>query len=140
MPRYTSASNRRPTPPVERPHPVWRGLGCIIILIIPVISFAAAYLTAQIALAGNWPLPYQLLGPPAISPVLWRVAALVPLWTFIQSQNNLYLILTFAVVYALLLSVTITIIYAFVYRFAGPPRYGPLDEPPPNIKVKRYKR
>jgi len=33
-----------------------------------------------------------------------------------------------------------SVLYAFVYRLVGPPRYGPLDVPPPNVKLKKYKR
>jgi hypothetical protein len=32
-------------------------------------------------------------------------------------------------------------VYALVYRFVGPPAYGPMDAPPPRgVRLKRYKR
>ena len=140
MSKYTFADRRRAEASAGRPHPIWRGIGCLIILIVPVVSFAAAYLIAQIAIASRWPVPYELTGYPVVSPTLWKVAAFAPLWAFIQSQNNLYLILAFTVIIIFLLAILVSIIYAFVYRFTGPPRYGPYDEPPPSRKVKRYKR
>jgi ABC-type phosphate/phosphonate transport system permease subunit len=110
------------------------------ILIVPVMAFAAAVLTVQIAIDSNWPLPYQLMGYPVVSPTLWKIGSLAPLWAFIQNQQNLYLTLTFMAVFIAIFGTIIAMLYAFAYQFIGPPRYGPLDEPPPNIKVKRYKR
>src|SRR5690349_8750894 len=98
MSKYTFASQRKAEANAGRPHPIWRVIGCLIILIVPVISFAGAYLIAQVALAAHWPVPYELTGYPVISPGLWKVAAFSPLWAFIQSQNNLYLILSFTVI------------------------------------------
>jgi len=140
MSRYTSAGHQRPIPKPERPHAIWRGIGCLIILIVPVISCAAAYMVSESAIANHWPLPYQLMGYPVVPSLFWKVGALAPVWIFIQSQNNLYLLMAFTIAFIAVLAVVVSIIYALAYRYVGPPRYGPLDEPPPNIKVKRYKR
>ena len=40
----------------------------------------------------------------------------------------------------LLIGGVISVIYALMYRFIGPSRYGPTDAPPPKIKTKRYTR
>lgn len=140
MGRYTSASHKRPVPNPERPHAVWRGIGCLIILIVPIISCAAGYITMQVAIDNRWPLPYPLMGYPVVPALFWKVGALIPLWVFIQSQNNLYLLIAFTIAFIAVLGILVSITYAITYRFVAPPRYGPLDEPPPNIKVKRYKR
>jgi hypothetical protein len=132
--------NQRPKPKVEGPHPIWRGIGCLTILIAPLMAFAAAASTVQIASDLHWPMPYQLTGYPTIPTDLWKVGALTPIWTFIQSQNNLYAILALTVIYIIILYGVISVGYAIVYRFVGPSRFSPMDAPPPNIKVKRYKR
>ncbi len=72
--------------------------------------------------------------------LLWKVVGLTPLLAFIQSQNNLYAILTVTLLYVVVFSTLVSVVYAFVYRYVGPSRYGPQDAPPPNMKVKRYKR
>ena len=140
MSKYSSASIQRRAPDPIRPHPVWRGIGCVLILIVPIISYALAVLTVNIALDRNFPIPYQLLGHPVVPNSLWRSQVLAPLWSFIQGLNNLYAHLVFAFVYIIVIGTILSIGYAVVYRFVGPPRYGPLDAPPPDIKARRYKR
>ena len=138
MGKYSSNMRQAP-PPATSSNPIWRGFGCLMIVIIPVISYAAAFMLVDIGAKQGWPIPYQLMGQPAIHPLLWKVTSLVPLWAFIQSQNNLYAILSLALLIIIILASFISIIYAFMFRSAVP-RYGPLDVPPPNIKVKHYKR
>ena len=138
MTNYNNSMNKRSAPRPE-PHPIWRGIGCVINVIIPVISFAAAYMLIETGAQLGWPIPYQLMGHPAIHPLLWKISALVPLWGFIQQQNNLYAVLTLALLFTVILEAITSMFYAVMYRSAIP-RYGPLDVPPPNVKVKRYKR
>lgn len=139
MGKYGSMNMRQPPPPPTSLHPIWRGFGCMISLIIPIISYAGSFMLIDTGSQLGWPIPYQLMGHPAISPLLWKINALVPLWVFIQSQNNLYAILALALLFTIILETLISIVYALMYR-SSVPRYGPLDVPPPNLKVKRYKR
>lgn len=120
-------------------HPIWRGLGCAISVIVPIISYAGAALLIETGDALGWPIPYQLMGRPVIAPLLWKITSLAPLWAFIQSRNNLYAILSLALLLTIILEAFISIVYALMYRSAVP-RYRPLDVPRPDIKVKRYKR
>lgn len=138
MSRYNPAMKQQ-LPRSEGPHPIWRGLGCAISVIVPVISYAGAALLIEAGGALGWPIPYQLMGRPVITPLLWKITSLAPLWAFIQSQNNLYAILSLAILLTIILEAFISISYALMYRSAVP-RYRPLDVPRPDIKVKRYKR
>jgi hypothetical protein len=141
MTKYTTANQRRrQTPREEEVHAIWRGIGCLLILIVPTMSFFLATASLQLAVDQNWPMPYQLMGYPVMPDLLWKAAGLTSLLVFIQSQNNLYAVLTITLVYVVILSALVSLIYAFVYRYVGPSRYGPQDAPPPKIKVKRYKR
>lgn len=135
---YNPNMRQSPPPPAE-PHPIWRGLGCIISLIMPIIAYAGAYILIDYGSKNGWPIPYQLMGPPAIHPLLWKATSLAPLWAFIQSQNNLYAILALTFLITIILETISSIIYAIMYRSVVP-RYRPLDAPPPDMKVKRYKR
>jgi len=141
MTKYTAANQRRrQTTHEEELHAIWRGIGCLLIVIVPTMSFLLAAATIQLAVAQNWPMPYQLMGYPVMPDLLWKAAGLTPLLGFIQSQNNLYAVLMVTLVYTVAFSTLVSVIYAFVYRYVGPSRYGPQDAPPPKIKVKRYKR
>jgi hypothetical protein len=140
MTKYTNVSQRRSSKPRQEVHAVWRGIGCLLILIVPTLSFLLAAATIQLAVDQNWPMPYQLMGYPVMPDLLWKAAGLTPLLAFIQSQNNLYAILMVTLVYVVIFSALVSFIYAIVYRYVGPSRFGPQDAPPPKIKVKRYTR
>lgn len=140
MTKYTSAAHRRVAPRPQGPHPIWRGIGCLMILIVPLMSYLLAVITVQIAIDQKWPMPYQLMGYPSMPPELWAVSSLAPLWAFIEGQKDLYAVLGITLVYVVFLGAFLSFGYALIYRFVGPPRYGPLDAPPPRVSVKRYKR
>jgi hypothetical protein len=140
MTKYTLVSRRRSTAATQQTHVVWRGIGCVLMMVIPLISWVLAAITVRIALAQAWPMPYQLLGNPVMPRLLWRAPGLVPLLAFIERQQNLYAVLLVTVAYIVIVSGLMTVLYAIIYRFTGPPRYGPLDAPPPKVSVERYKR
>ena len=139
MTRY-SAVSRRPRGPRNQTHAIWRGIGCLLFLIVPVLAWVSAKATVVLALNRGWPLPYQLVGYPVVSQELWTVRALWPILSFIRGQQHLYITLVFALAYIVVISALLSFGYALVYRFVGPPRYGPLDLPQPEVKVGRYKR
>lgn len=141
MTKYSTAQQRRRVTDTETQlHPIWRGIGCLLILFVPTISYILAAASVQLAVDENWPMPYQLMGYPVMPVLLWKDAGIVPLLTFIQSQNNLYAILTITLLFIIILASLVSYIYALVYRAVGPSRYGPQDAPPPKVKVKRYTR
>ena len=110
----------RQTPSKERPyeiHPVWRGIGCILIVLIPILAYAGAVLLVQANRSRGW-----LSVPPAF-------ARAVDLPVF-GSVPYLYANLAAAVVLALAGFVVLTVVYALFYRLAGPPALGPTDASP----------
>ena len=108
--KYESTTSKK-----ERPwkiHPIWRGIGCILILIIPVLSYAGSVLLVQANMKNGWvPVPRkmysQLLGLP------------------ISLAEILVLILLIFIGFGVFV-----IFYSSVYKFMGPPKYGPHDAPP----------
>lgn len=139
MSRY-SARQKQTVAEAPQIHAIWRGIGCLLALIIPAISWVLAAFTMQYALDSGLPVPYQLVGYPVMPQVLWKVPYMPPVLTFIQGQPNLYGVIVLWVIYMLILGGIMSFAYAFTYRFVGPPRYGPLDAPPPKISIQRYKR
>jgi hypothetical protein len=141
MTKYTTASQRRKAAPREQEvHAIWRGIGCLLILIVPTIAYFLASASVQLAVDQNWPMPYQLMGYPIMPDLLWKAVGLTPALVFIQSQNNLYAVLMITLLYIVIFGALVSFIYALVYKYVGPARYGPQDAPPPKIKAKRYKR
>jgi hypothetical protein len=97
-------------------HPVWRGIGCLLIILLPILAYAGAVLLVRENLQRRWVvIPPELVGSFVI-PYLGRVFFADLAMAFVL------LILGFAF---------LTVVYAFIYRLFGPPRYGPLDAPPP---------
>jgi len=111
----------------ERPwdvHPIWRGIGCILIILIPIMAYAGAVVLIRENTENNWvSLPREL-----------TVSYVIPYLGFrINFADIAATILLMFIGFGVLV-----VIYAFIYRLIGPPRYGPLDSPP--IKRKPRKR
>jgi hypothetical protein len=140
MTKYTVASQRRAVRQQQATPAIWRGIGCILILAVPFISFVLAAATVQFAVDKQFPMPYQLMGYPIMPDLLWKVPGFVPVLAFLQGQKDLYAVMMVTLVYVIALGAFISLVYSIIYRLVGPSRYGPLDVPPPSIKVKRYKR
>jgi hypothetical protein len=141
MGRYEKYENRKRVVKKTGPHPIWQGIGCLIIIILPVISYALADLTVQAVVNARWSfLPYELLGTPRFPDFVWKFWQLAALATPLTRINNLYANLVLTFIYVIVLSGLASLGYAIVYRFIGPPRYGPQDVPLPRIKTKPYKR
>jgi len=115
--RYTSMQQ-----PKERPykvHPIWRGIGCLMIILIPLMSYAGAVMLFDANTRNGWvPVPAIQYIPDQYAVLAWQLGL-----TLVLS------ILGFVLYF---------IVYSFLYRFVGPSRYGPLDSPP--IRPRRKSR
>jgi len=118
MTKYTQYS-RRPEME-ERPwkvHPIWRGIGCIMAIIIPIMSYAGAVLLVQLNQQQGWlPVPRELTS-----------TIYLP---FLGNVPSLYANLIVTLVLMLIGYGILTTLYAMLYRVIGPPSLGPLDAPP----------
>ena len=111
-PTYQAKSRRSILPPT---HPVWRGIGCFLLILIPVLAFAGGKLLVQANRTQRWiQIPAELTGSFFV-PVIGRV---------------FYADLAVAVGLIFLIFALLTVVYAIVYKVVGIPRYGPLDSPP----------
>ncbi len=140
MTKYTDSSRFTRHKQVKEVPPIWRGIGCLMIIFVPVLSFVLATGLMKMAVDQKWPLPYQLLGYPVLSKDLLAIGSLSFLWNFITSIPNLWGVLLFTALFIVIIGAIVSLAYALVYQFVGPPRYGPLDAPPPKIKTRAYKR
>jgi hypothetical protein len=141
MGKYTSYVRQKPKPRTVGVHPVMRGIGCIMMVVVPILAYGTAVWLVNYGGARGWPIPPNWFGPPAIHPFLWNLVGLRPLWSFLLAQNNLEANLIFAIALTILIGGVMSVIYGYLYTFFGPPQYGPQDAPPiRGVKVKRYKR
>ena len=141
MGKYSSYSRPKPKPRNLGVHPVMRGIGCIMIIVVPILAYGAAVLLVNYGATRGWPIPPNWFGPPSIPPVLWNIQGLRTILGFIQAQTNLEANLIFAIAVTIVIGGIMSMIYGYVYTLFGPPQYGPQDEPPiKGRKIKPYKR
>ena len=140
MGKYTSVNRRAEVPRDRGVHPVMRGIGCVMIAVVPILSYGLAILMVNFWLLRGLPLPKEWLGYMEIPPLLYKVSGLTVILDFLGRQYNLVANLVFAFTIAVIIGGIMSIIFGYIFRMFGPPEYGPLDAPPPRIKVKRYKR
>jgi hypothetical protein len=106
--------------PTPRPrpwlvHPIWRGIGLVFLFIFPVLSYAGSVMLIRLNFKHGWlPLPNELRASLPI-PYLGRIYFADILGAFV------ILIVSFALT---------TVLYALIFRLAGPPRYTPWNLPP----------
>jgi len=109
-------------------HPIWRGIGCLMIILIPVMSYAGAYLLVEENAKAGW-IPESFWSPELMNPVT------IPTTTI--SVPHLYGTLLLTVVLMLIGYGVLMVFYALVYSALGPPRLGPLDAAPIRRKPRR---
>lgn len=140
MGKYRSSVVKRTRTTMERPHAIWRGIGCLMMIIVPIISAAAGYETIQLGIRNGWAIPPQLLGAPRLPEIFYLSSGLRMVFGPLTNIPHLYGYAVATIVYMMGIGGIVSVIYAIVYRLVGPPRYGPLDEPPPKVKIKKYSR
>ena len=104
-------------------HPLWRGIGCLMIFLIPLLAYAGAVLLVDANLEKRWiSIPPEFYWPPS-NPIL-------------ASQLGVALLLSMFGYFIFV------IVYLFVYKIIGPPKYGPTDAPPVKrvTKGKKFSR
>jgi hypothetical protein len=100
-------------------HPVWQGIGCLMVVLIPLMSYAGSVILVDANVENKWlPIPQELIGPPG-RPLLYSQLGVTVLLSMFG-----FMILVVA--------------YSILYRYVGPPKYGPTDAPP--IRRKRVSR
>ena len=121
MSKYDNYWEERKPKKKKAPHPIWMGIGFLLLIIIPGISWVGSLLLIDENLKKGWFRITPDMIAPGADPLL-----------YVKLFSTIFLTLVlFAVMY---------IIYFAIYRIIGPKRYGPLDAPMSNYKVKRYKR
>jgi hypothetical protein len=120
-------------------HPIWRGIGCIMIILIPALSIIAAMVLIDEGLKRGWPLPIEMLGFIQFPPTVYQIPVINNFARTISSIPNLLGIIVFSIMILIIASGLMSFLYSALYRVFGPPRYTALDAPETR-SAKRYKR
>lgn len=128
MAKYRSYE-RQPVERTREIHPVWRGIGCIILILIPIMAYLGTTLLVQQGVKDQWPMPTDLMGHPQLPPWLYQFAFTRQFAQPISSVDNLYAIVTGTILLTILAFGVLALIYSWSYKAVGPGRYTPLDAP-----------
>lgn len=120
-------------------HPIWRGIGCFMMLLIPLMAIVGSMVMIDEGTKAGWPIPQELLGYPRLPALAYQLPVVDKIALTISSVNNLYGIIVISFVFMVLGFAIISLVYSFAFRLIGPPRYTPLDAPEVP-RGKRYKR
>lgn len=104
-------------------HPIWRGIGCLMLIVIPVLALAGAQLMIDTGILGSMlasfgtPMPVELMNELVYLPVA-------------SGYSITPLVLILAALLTLIGFAVLMVFYTIIYSTMGPARYGPLDAPP----------
>ena len=140
MSKYNKfARNNEPARP--KVHPIWTGIGCLMIIIVPIISGAGAQQLMDFGYSQGWPVMGSLSGNVNFPAEVYTLPLISVAATYISSIQNLPGLALFFLIILLILSGVLTFGYAILYRVVGPPRYTSEDAPAQrHVSVKKYKR
>ena len=106
-------------------HPIWRGIGLIMLLVIPLVSFAGADLFVQSApdFVPNWSLPRALMG-----------AIFIPYYGTVE---NFGAVMVFTVVFSVTLFALFYFLNALIISLMGGDPTDKLHAPAERYKPRR---
>lgn len=122
MTKYQSFSTRSATPKKKEIHPIWRGVGFVLMILTPVLAYAATIVLMDANRVKGWVrIPRELIMQGWGDPYLLVKLIMIVLFSI--------------VIYGLFSFITFIIYGAF-----GAPRYGPYDVPQKQFSGKQNRR
>jgi len=106
-------------------HPVWRGIGCIWLTVLPILSFAASWIIVRENLQKRWVPFTAALAREIILPVVNLPGGRIDfnlLIKWIPGQPLFYADILVTGAFIFLGFGLASIIYAFIYSTMGPPK------------------
>jgi quinol-cytochrome oxidoreductase complex cytochrome b subunit len=121
MGKYDSYTVHKPPPKKREVHPIWRGVGFILIILIPILSYVGTLLLLDENSKRGWFfIPRDLISP-YIEPYFYVKAILTVVLMFIFFSIFLF-------------------ITALINRMFAPPRYSIYDVPAQAFRGKKRSR
>jgi len=115
-------------------NPIWRGIGCFLLLLIPIMAWFTAELFLdsgqQIIQSDSLyrPITIKFINIAEIDKIIADIN------TYFDSNNLVGGQFFFTIIFSVIGYGFLAFIYAVLYRVIGPPRYGPFDVPPNVMK------
>jgi hypothetical protein len=121
MSKHENFTNQRPIPRSREIHPIWRGVGFAMIILIPFLSYIGTLIILEENTKRGWFfIPRDLISP-YVEPYL-----------YVKIIITIVLIFVFSSVFLL--------ITGLITRVLAPPCYGVYDVPPQAFRGKKKSR
>jgi len=139
MGRHSTRAKEKESVVRNTVNPYMRGIGCLLMLIVPVFSYGVGYYLADQHI-GIGLLPTEWYGFITVPPALANFRGLSFIANFLATQPHFMATLAFTVVTIVVVGGIVSIIFGYMYSIFAPSKYGPMDVPPPRVSTKKYKR
>ena len=140
MSSYNYYKNNKEEPEKKEIHPIWRGIGCLITVITPIISWAASLVLVDYGEIQKWPFLMEMSGTVRFSDIFYQIPFVDVAANYLSSIHYLIPLVIFFILFLIFFTGVFSVLNAVVFRMFGPSRYGDLDAPAPKVKPKRYTR
>jgi hypothetical protein len=121
-------------------HPAWTGIGCLMLVLVPIIAGTGALELVKLGKSQHWPFMSELSGNLTLPDIFYNLPVISIVANFLSSIHDFPAVASFFLIIVLLLSGILSFGYALIYRMIGPPRYTSLDEPAPRVNVRKTRR
>lgn len=134
-----SAPRKKSTPSRNEINPYMRGIGCILIVAVPVFALGLGdYLAGQ---GIGYPLlPASWYGYMTFPSQVYQLSGLSTIAAYLSQIKHLQATIAFTVLGVVMIGGLMAVVFGYMYSLFAPSRYGPTDVPPPRVKTKKYKR
>lgn len=139
MGKYTSRVRKPSMPKRNTVNPYMRGIGCLLMLIVPVFSYGVGDLLAGQGF-GYQVIPREWYGYLTVPAWMANLAGLNFVMRFLAGIPHLAATLAIAVIVMIIVGGILSVIFGWMYSLLAPSQYGPTDVPLPRVKTKKYKR
>ena len=139
MGRNSMRQAKSSTPNRNVVNPYMRGIGCLLMVLVPLFAFALGDLLAEQRI-GYGLLPPEWYGIMMFPPQMYKLTGLSSLAVLLATKNHLQATLFFTVIGIVVIGSVISVVFGYLYAIMAPSRWGPTDVPPVRIKTKKYKR
>ncbi len=121
MGKYDGYNVRKAQPRSREIHPVWRGIGFAMMILIPILSYIGALIIIEENAKQGWfAIPRDL------------ISKYVEPYLYVKIIITLCLIFVFSAIFMF--------VNALLHRLLAPPRYSVYDVPPPSFRGKKKSR
>lgn len=115
-------------------HPVWLGIGCALLILVPIMSWFGTTLFLQSNEKIVLPKELTIIVNIPYTHIVQIDRIIISINRYFESTGFVFGHVFFTIIFSFIGFGLISVIYAVMYRVGGPPRYGPFDVPPNSVR------